>query len=78
VAVVGIPDAQWGEVVCAVVIPRSGAQLELASLQAHCDGKLAGFKKPRRLETVADFPRTAATGQVQRGLLVEEVLARSS
>jgi len=76
VAVVGLPDAEWGEVVCAVVVPAAGATPSLASLQAHCDGALAGFKKPRRVECVAAFPRTAATGQVQRVLLVEQLLAR--
>jgi acyl-CoA synthetase (AMP-forming)/AMP-acid ligase II len=73
VAVVGIPDARWGEVVCAVVVLRAGAALRLEDLQAHCDGRLAGFKKPRRLECVASLPRTAATGQVQRTLLVERI-----
>jgi acyl-CoA synthetase (AMP-forming)/AMP-acid ligase II len=70
-AIVGIPDAQWGEVVAAVVVPAPGAEVTLASLQAHCEGKLAGFKKPRRLALVDALPRTAATGQVQRTLLVE-------
>ncbi len=39
--------------------------------------KLADFKKPRRLECVASLPRTAATGQVQRALLVERLLSSS-
>jgi acyl-CoA synthetase (AMP-forming)/AMP-acid ligase II len=48
----------------------------LEDLQAHCEGRLAGFKKPRRLECVAALPRTAATGQVQRTLIVEQLLSR--
>jgi acyl-CoA synthetase (AMP-forming)/AMP-acid ligase II len=73
VAVVGIPDARWGEVVCAAVVLAEGEEVTLEALQAHCEGRLAGFKKPRRLERVAALPRTAATGQVQRTLLVEQI-----
>jgi fatty-acyl-CoA synthase len=75
VAVVGVPDAQWGEVVCAVVVPRTGTTLQLADLQKQCDGVLAPFKKPRRLVVVDALPRTAATGQVQRALLAQRLLA---
>jgi acyl-CoA synthetase (AMP-forming)/AMP-acid ligase II len=73
VAVVGMPDPRWGEVVCAVVVPRAGEGPSLEALQAHCEGRLAGFKKPRRLERVGVLPRTAATGQVQRTLIVEQL-----
>src|SRR5262245_7817908 len=72
-AVVGIPDAQWGELVCAVVVPTPGGRPSLDALRAHCEGRLAGFKRPRRLELVEALPRTAATGQVQRALLVERI-----
>jgi len=76
VAVVGIPDSQWGEVVCAVVVPaRAGAAPDLGALQELCEGQLASFKKPRRLEVLEGLPRTAATGQVQRALLVQQILA---
>jgi acyl-CoA synthetase (AMP-forming)/AMP-acid ligase II len=75
VAVVGLPDLQWGEVVCAVVVPEPGREheLDLASVRAHCDGKLAGFKQPRRVELATELPRTPATGQVQRALIVERI-----
>ncbi len=73
VAVVGIPDAQWGEVVCAVVVPDGGAHPTLEALRAHCEGRLAGFKRPRRLELATELPRTEATRQVQRALLVERI-----
>jgi acyl-CoA synthetase (AMP-forming)/AMP-acid ligase II len=75
-AVVGIPDASWGEIVCAAVVLRPGTSLSLADLQAHCAPRLARFKQPRRLETVDELPRTAATRQVQRTLLVERIQAR--
>jgi acyl-CoA synthetase (AMP-forming)/AMP-acid ligase II len=77
VAVVGIPDPTWGEVVCAVVVPESTARdpLVLDDLRAHAAAQLASFKQPRRLEIVDELPRTPATGQVQRPLLVERISA---
>jgi acyl-CoA synthetase (AMP-forming)/AMP-acid ligase II len=74
VAVVGVPDAEWGEVVTAVVVVRPGAApLTVDLLRAHCEGRLAAFKQPRRLAIVDSLPRTAATGQIQRPLLVERL-----
>jgi acyl-CoA synthetase (AMP-forming)/AMP-acid ligase II len=73
VAVVGLPDPTWGEVVCAVVVPVPGAPLPtVESLRRHCAGRLASFKHPRRVRVVEALPRTASTGQVQRRLLAEE------
>ena len=74
VAVVGLPDPEWGERVCAVVVTEGERPPTLEELQRHCEGRLAGFKKPRRLELADALPRTAATGQVQRTLLVERIL----
>jgi fatty-acyl-CoA synthase len=74
VAVVGLPDERWGEVVCAVMVPRdAGAAPTLAELRASCEGALAPYKHPRRLELVEEIPRTSATGQIQRRLLVERL-----
>ena len=74
VAVVGVPDLEWGEVVTAVVVVRAGSSpLSVDTLRAHCDGRLAPFKQPRRLAIVDALPRTAATGQIQRPLLVERL-----
>jgi acyl-CoA synthetase (AMP-forming)/AMP-acid ligase II len=78
VAVVGMPDPDWGEVVCAVVVLTEDAPVPtLDEVRAHCDGRLATFKHPRRLEVVEALPRTAATGQIQRTLLVERLSASS-
>jgi fatty-acyl-CoA synthase len=74
VAVIGLPDEQWGEVVCAVVVPSpEGPPPELAELRASCSGALASYKHPRRLVLVEEIPRTPATGQVQRRLLLERL-----
>ena len=70
-AVAGTPDEDWGEVICAFVVPRPGASVDLASLRRHCEGRLATFKHPRRLMIVESLPRTGATRQIQRRILVE-------
>ncbi len=72
VAVVGVPDARWGEVVTAVIVAR-GDPPDVAAVRAFCDGRLAPFKHPRRVVVVDALPRTDATGQVQRTLLVERL-----
>lgn len=74
VAVVGLPDPAWGEIVCAVVVPAAGSLAPtVEDLRAHCEGRLTRFKHPRRVEIVGALPRTSATGQVQRTLLVERI-----
>lgn len=75
VAVVGVPDDRWGEVVCAVVVPEPGAHLELSGIRQACQGLLAPYKHPRRLALVDSLPTTPATGQVQRRLLAERLRA---
>jgi len=75
VAVIGLPDADWGEVVGAVVVTAPGADAPtIDEVRAHCADRLAPFKHPRRLVVLDAIPRTPATGQVQRRLLVEQVL----
>lgn len=70
VAIAGVPDPVWGEVVTAFVVAGSGADISLESLRAHAESQLAPHKLPRRLQIVDALPRTAATGQIQRRLLV--------
>jgi acyl-CoA synthetase (AMP-forming)/AMP-acid ligase II len=74
VAVVGIPDAQWGEIVCAAVVLRDGAEApNVDALRAYVGDRLARFKHPRMVVVVDVVPRTPATRQVQRRLLIEEI-----
>ncbi len=70
VAVVGLPDATWGETVCAVVVPRPGLPVDAAALTEWCRDRVAGYKRPRSFRFVAeaDLPRTA-TGKIQHRLL---------
>jgi fatty-acyl-CoA synthase len=73
-AVVGVPDDTWGEIVCAAIVPAGSAAPDLGRLRDHLDGKLARFKHPRRVVAVPEIPRTPATGQVQRRRLRERVI----
>ena len=74
VAVVGLPDVEWGEVVCAAIVPASHRPPTLEEIRAHCAVRLASFKHPRRLAVVDAIPRTASTNQVQRRAIVERLL----
>ncbi len=79
IAIVGLPDPDWGEVLCAAVVRADGfegAGVTLEGLRRHCEGRLASFKHPRRIAFLDRLPRTAATSQVQRTLLVEQILTR--
>ena len=77
VAVVGLPDQRWGEVVCAVLVLAPGATCpEVAAIRTHVAGRLAGFKQPRRVAVVSSIPRTPATGQIQRSRIRESLQER--
>lgn len=68
VAVIGVPDANWGEVGAAFVVPRTGMAVDPDAVRAFCRERLAAYKVPKHVAVVADFPRTAA-GKVQKHLL---------
>jgi len=74
---VGVPDPRLGEVAVAFAIPRAGHAVTGAALQAHCRGRLAGFKVPRHVWVVAEVPRTPGPhgDKVQRSRLREQALA---
>lgn len=69
VAVIGLPDARWGQRVHAIVVPH--AALDEAALDAHCRERLAGYKRPRSYEAVQALPRNAA-GKVLKHVLRAE------
>jgi acyl-CoA synthetase (AMP-forming)/AMP-acid ligase II len=78
VAVIGIPDDKWGELVTGLVVvdpaadgaTGAGTAVTAQQLIAHCRGRLAGYKCPKRIEFVDSLPRTA-TGKLQKFKLRE-------
>jgi len=67
-AVVGVPDADFGEVGVAVVTAKSGATVDPAGILAALKATLANFKIPKRCVVVPELPRNAM-GKVQKNLL---------
>jgi fatty-acyl-CoA synthase len=67
-AVIGVPDARWGEVGEAYLIARPDMDIDLETLPAWCRERLAAYKIPRQFNVVEDMPRTAA-GKIQKHLL---------
>jgi long-chain acyl-CoA synthetase len=66
--VVGVPDDEWGESVCAVLELRAGVVFDDAmidDLRRWCDARLAGYQRPRIFDTSAALPRTE-TGKMAR------------
>jgi fatty-acyl-CoA synthase len=70
-AVVGVPDARWGETGAAFVVPAPGAAVDPAELRAFAAQRLAPFKVPRTVAVVDALPRTAL-GKVRRTALREQ------
>ena len=70
VAVIGLPQEQWGEAVTAVVVPRSGPSPTLEDIADWVGARLATHMKPKRLILTDRLPR-GPTGKVQKHLLLE-------
>ena len=68
VAVVGVPDEQFGQRLRAFVVLREGADLDAPALQAYVKSNLAGFKVPREVVFLAELPRNATGKVVKRDL----------
>ena len=65
VAVIGVPDDRWGELILALVVLAPGQSATEDELRDHCRTKLAGYKVPKRIEFRAELARTA-TGKLQK------------
>jgi malonyl-CoA/methylmalonyl-CoA synthetase len=70
-AVVGVPHADFGEAVVALVVPKAQATVDAAAIVASLKRQIAGFKVPKRLFVVAELPRNTM-GKVQKNLLREQ------
>ena len=70
--VVGLPDAEWGQTVAALVECHPQAQVTAAELLAFSRQRLAGYKQPRRLEFTNALPQTAS-GKVERRSVIAQL-----
>ena len=69
VAVIGVPDEQWGEAVTAIVALKSEASATAGELAEFCKDRMAGYKKPKRVHLVDELPRDR-TGRIARAELM--------
>jgi acyl-CoA synthetase (AMP-forming)/AMP-acid ligase II len=73
-AVVGVPDEKWGEAITALVEPHAGDTIDPSALIAHVKSKLAAYKAPKRVVSVATVGR-AANGKLDYKQLKSDALA---
>ena len=74
VQVFGVPDAKYGEQVCAWIRVRPGAALDADQVRHFCKEQITHFKVPRFIRFVDDFPMTV-TGKVQKFRMREQMIA---
>jgi acyl-CoA synthetase (AMP-forming)/AMP-acid ligase II len=72
VAVVGLDDPQWGQIIVAVVVPEPGVELRADDLQAFTHRALRGSRTPDRIEIVEQLP-TTDSGKVLRREIIREL-----
>ena len=73
-AVIGAPHPDFGESVIAVLVPEDSATIDAAAIQDIARRDLAGFKRPRHIEVVAELPRNTM-GKVQKNQLRDQFAA---
>ncbi|MGE5169977.1 MAG: malonate--CoA ligase [Rudaea sp.] len=76
-AVIGVPDADFGEAVTAVVVAKPGHAVDEKEVIRALKGEIASFKIPKRVHVVDELPRNAM-GKVQKNVLRERYSARAS
>jgi len=71
-AVFGVPDAKYGEELCAWVQLHRDQRLTAEEVRAHCQANLAHYKVPRYIEFVGEFP-TTVSGKIQKFKMREQM-----
>jgi len=71
--VIGVPDAKYGEEVCAWVRVHSGQTASAEEIRGFCQGQIAHYKIPRYVHFVDAFP-TTVTGKVQKFLMRQQMM----
>ena len=64
VAVIGVPDDRWGEVVHAVVVPRPEQEVDAATLMTYCRAYIAGYKVPKSIDFQTDPLPKSGPGKI--------------
>jgi long-chain acyl-CoA synthetase len=59
-AVIGLPDKEWGERVAAFIVPKPGQIIEPAKIKASLKRRLSGFKVPKQIMVIDEFPKSQA------------------
>ncbi len=77
IAVIGLPDPEWGESVAACIRLADPGQPAPAELEAFCRQRMAGFKVPRQWHVMESFPQTAS-GKIQKFVLRDMLLAAAN
>lgn len=72
-AVIGVPDKEWGERVCAYIVPKPGQQISTNDLKAGLKTLLSPFKVPKKFEVVKELPKSPA-GKILKRELKRQVL----
>jgi fatty-acyl-CoA synthase len=73
VQVFGVPDAKFGEEICAWIVVKEGQVLDEAEVKAFCKGQIAHYKVPRYVRVVQAFPMTV-TGKIQKFVMRAEMV----
>ncbi|KUZ40162.1 AMP-binding protein [Burkholderia territorii] len=71
--VFGVPDAKYGEELCAWIVLRAGEQMTEDDVRAFCNGQIAHYKIPRYIRFVDELPMTV-TGKVQKFVMRERMI----
>lgn len=77
VQVFGIPDARYGEAVCAWIRPQDGVTLDEQAIRDFCRDRITHFKVPQHIRFVEEFPMTV-TGKMQKFLMRNAMVAELS